>query len=119
MAAPSQFHAMRPHLPILARLLKEQGLTQTEVAKRLGYQSGSAVGMMLRGERGMGREELEKLCEMAGITVATLASMSGDLKLTNTPEAVEAASIIDEVTPEQRAALMPLLRAYRKSKTDS
>jgi transcriptional regulator with XRE-family HTH domain len=118
MAPPRQFHAMRSHLSILAQLLKEQGLTQTQVAARLGYKSGSAVGMMLRGERGMGREELEKMCELAGITVAILAAQSDDLVLTKRPEAVEAATIIDDASPEELAALMPLLRAYRKSKSD-
>lgn len=110
---------MRPHLPILAALLKAKGLKQKDVAKALGYKSASGIGMMLRGERGMERGVLEGMCELAGITIATLAAMSDDLVLTKRPEAVEAAVIVDELTPEQLAVLMPLLRSHRKPGTDS
>lgn len=109
---------MRKHLDILSSLLEERGLTQGKVAKLLGYKSASAVGMMLRGERGMNRETLEQMCELAGISIVSLAAMSDDLKVTKRAEAVEAASIVDELSQEQLAALMPLLRSYRKSKID-
>lgn len=109
---------MRPHLPILAALLKAKGLRQADVAKALGYDSPSAVGMMLRGERGMDRGVLERMCELAGITVVALAAMSDDLVLTKRPEAVEAAVIVDGLTPEELAVLMPLLRSHRKPETD-
>ena len=106
--------SMRKHLDILSALLDERGLTQGEVAKRLGYKSASAVGMMLRGERGMSRDVLERMCELAGISLVSLAAQSDDLKVTKRAEALEAAKIIDELTEEQLAALMPLLRSYRK-----
>lgn len=105
---------MRKHLDILSALLDERGLTQGEVAKQLGYKSASAVGMMLRGERGMAREVLEKMCDLVGISLVSLAAMSDDLKVTKRSEAVEAAEIIDNLSEEQLAALMPLLRSYRK-----
>lgn len=110
---------MRQHLHILARLLKDKGLRQADIATALGYNSPSAVGMMLRGERGMDRGTLEKMCELAGITVVALAAMSDDLHLAKRAEAVESAAIIDEMTPEELAAVMPLLRAYRKQRNDS
>lgn len=109
---------MRGHLAILASLLKGKGLRQGDIAKLTGYDSASAIGMMLRGERAMSRETLEALCELAGITVVSLAAMAGDLRVAKHQEAVEGAAILDEMTPEERAAVMPLLRAYRKSKTD-
>lgn len=109
---------MRSHLLILSQLLKAQGLRQSDVAKALGYQSASAVGMMLRGERTMGREELEKMCTLAGITVVALAAESNDLHLAKRPEAIEGAAILDEITPEELAAAMALLRAYRAKQTD-
>lgn len=109
-------HLMRKHLPILASLLKAAGYKQSDVATILGYKSGSAVGMMLRGERPMGRGDLEKMCELAGITVISLASVSDDLHLAKRPESVEGAAILDECTPEELAAAMALLRAYRKNK---
>lgn len=105
---------MRKHLDILSALLDERGLTQGEVAKRLGYKSASAVGMMLRGERGMSRDVLERMCDLAGISLVSLAAQSDDLKVTKRAEALEAAKIIDELTEDQLAALMPLLRSYRK-----
>lgn len=114
----SHSHPMRAHLAILKTLLKEKNLTQEDVAKALGYKSPSAVGMMLRGERAMARVVLEKTCELAGITLVALADMSDDLRLTQTSDAVEGATIIDEMTPEERAAIMPLLRSYRNRKTD-
>lgn len=114
----SRSHPMRSHLAILKSLLKEKNLTQEDVAKALGYKSASAVGMMLRGERAMARVVLEKTCELAGITLVALADMSDDLRLTQTADAVEGATIIDGMTPEERAAIMPLLRAYRKQQID-
>ena len=105
---------MRRHLPILARLLKDKGLRQADIAKALGYASPSAVGMMLRGERGMERGTLEAMCELAGITIVALAAMSDDLHLAKRPEAVEAAALIDGLDDEQAAAVMALLRTYRK-----
>lgn len=110
---------MRGHLAILASLLKDKGLTQGDVARLTGYASASAIGMMLRGERAMSRETLEAMCELAGITVVTLAAMAGDLKVAKRQEAVEAAAILDEMSEEELAAVMPLLRAYRKHKSDS
>lgn len=109
---------MRPHLPILSRLLKDKGLRQADIAKALGYSSPSAVGMMLRGERGMDRGTLEKMCELAGITIVALAAMSDDLHLAKRAEAVESAAIIDAMTPEELAAVMPLIRSYRKNQSD-
>lgn len=110
---------MRPHLRILARLLKDKGLRQADIAKALGYDSPSAVGMMLRGERGMDRGALERMCELAGITIVALAAISDDLHLAKRPEAVETAAIVDDMTDAELAALMPLIRTYRKSKADS
>lgn len=109
---------MRSHLTILSRLLKEKGLRQEDVAKALGYKSASAIGMMLRGERRMEREVLEKICELAGVTIVELAAISDDLHIARRPEAVESAAIIDEMTPEEVAAVMPLLRAYRRRNKD-
>lgn len=105
---------MRSHLTILAELLRARGITQAEVAKALGYKSQSQVSMMLKGERPVAREDLEKMCELAGVTIVALAEMSDDLKVTRRAEAAEGADILDNVTQEELAILMPLLRAYRR-----
>lgn len=116
--SPFRSPSVRKHTVILARLLKAKGLRQEDVARALGYKSPSAIGMMLRGERAMGREELEKMCELAGITILALAEQSDDLHLAKRAEAIEAAAIIDEMSSDDLARLMPLLRGYRTPKTD-
>ncbi len=109
---------MRAHLTILASLLKEAGVSQKEVATALGYKSQAMISMMLRGERPVGRAELERMCELAGVTIVGLAGMSDDLVLTKRPEALEGAAILDEIPAEQLAAVMGLLRSYRSPSGD-
>jgi transcriptional regulator with XRE-family HTH domain len=107
---------VRQHLQILRNLLDEKGVKQKDIAKRLGLASPSAAGMKLRGERGMTREELRIMCEMAGITIVALAELSDDLHLAEYAESVEAASIVDELLPEDRAQAMLYLRHLRSAK---
>jgi predicted transcriptional regulator len=109
---------MRPHLDILADLLKDAGVSQQQAAEWIGHRSGSAVGMMLRGERGMSRLDLERLCELAGVTIAQLAAQSNDLVLTKHPEAVQAAALVDELPAEARKAMLILIRSYQVKPTD-
>lgn len=105
---------MRAYRVILAQKLKDAGHRQSDVAKALGYSSPSAIGMMLRGERQIGRQELEKMCELAGITIIELAGLSNDLKITKTEEALEGAEILDGLPPAELAAAMAMLRALRR-----
>lgn len=104
---------MRAYRSILAQKLKEAGYRQSDVAKALGYNSPSAIGMMLRGSRSIGREELLKMCELAGISLVELAGLSDDLKITKTTEALEGAEILDSLPPDQLAAAIAMLRALR------
>lgn len=110
---PVESPPLRQHKVILARLLKEAGYSHASAAKAIGYSSGSAVGMMLRGERGLGMEDLKKLCDLAGVSVVTLASMSDDLMLTTSPETAEIARELDGMTPEQRAAVRQMIAAIK------
>lgn len=109
---------MRSHLAILKQMLKSKGFTQKDIAVRLGYESASAVGMMLRGERSMGRVELEKMCVLAGTTIVGLSALSDDLHVMKSDDAAEGAAILDEMTPQELAAILPLLRSYRKPRPD-
>ena len=109
---------MRAHLSILSSILRKNGVSQSAVAKALGYKSQSMVSMMLRGERPVGKAELEQMCQLAGITIIALAEMSDDLVLTKRPESVEGAAILDEIPAEQLAAVMGLLRSYRSPPSD-
>jgi transcriptional regulator with XRE-family HTH domain len=110
---------VRKHIPILKALLEAKGIHQGHIAERLGYKSASAIGMKLREERGLERRELEVMCEMAGITVVHLASISDDLHLTKRPEASEGAVILDELDENDLHAAMTLLRTMRNRKSDS
>jgi len=58
------------------------------------------------------------MCDLVGMTVVMLAEQSDDLHLAKRPEAVEGAAILDEISPQELAAAMALLRAYRSNNTD-
>ena len=79
----------------------------------MGWKSPATVGHKLRGRNDWNPGELERMCELAGMTVVMLAEQSDDLVLTRRPEALEAASIVDQMTPAQVEAVMHLLRSYR------
>lgn len=105
----------RQHKIILARLLKDAGYTHASAAKAIGYRSGSAVGMMLRGERELGIGDLKNLCDLAGVSVVTLGSMSDDLVLTTHPETAAIAKEVDSMGPGAREAVWALIRALKTS----
>lgn len=113
---PSQ--PVRSHREILAAALKAKGISHAAIAKAMGWDSPGTAGHKLRGRNKWGPGELEKMCELAGMTVVMLAEQSNDLHLAKRPEAIEAAAIMDEIGPEEVAAAMALLRAYRARKTD-
>ncbi len=104
---------MRKHIPIIKALLIAKGIKQGAIASRLGYKSASAIGMKLRKERGLTREELRVMCEMAGITIMALAAMSDDLVLTKRKATVEGATILDDLSDSDFEAAMMYLRLAR------
>lgn len=104
-------HPMRNHRRILATILKSKGLSHADIAKAMGWKSPSAVGNKLRGERDWSSGELEKMCQLAGITVVHLAEMSDDLVLTKHPESVAVARMTDELTLAQREQVLQYLRS--------
>lgn len=53
----------------LAIALSDKGISAAEAGRRLGI-SGQAVGLKLRGERGVSVDELKALARMAGLTVS-------------------------------------------------
>lgn len=110
---------VRSHRTILATALKAKGLSHAAIAKAMGWDSPATVGHKLRGRNKWGPGELERMCELAGMTVVMLAEQSDDLVLARRQEAIEAAAIIDEIDPAEVAAAMALLRAYRAKKSDS
>lgn len=107
---------MRSHRAILAAALKAKGLSHAAIAKAMGWDSPGTAGHKLRGRNKWGPGELERMCELAGLTIVMLAEQSDDLVLTKRREAVEAAAIVDEMTDSELVLFMANIRAYRKSK---
>jgi len=84
----------------------------------MGWKSPATVGHKLRGRNDWNPGELARMCDLVGMTVVMLAEQSDDLHLAKRPEAVEGAAILDEISPQELAAAMALLRAYRSNNTD-
>lgn len=101
---------MATHLQVLASLFKAAGLTQADVAARMGYNAPSMISMALNGKRNLGRKELLRMCEIAGVTLAHLASMSDDLHITETSEAIQAAEIIDKLPEDMRTDALDFIK---------
>lgn len=101
---------MASHLQVLASLFKAAGLTQADVAARMGYNAPSMISMALNGKRNLGRKELLMMCEIAGVTLAELAGQSDDLQVTETREAVQAASIIDTLPDNLRQDALDFIK---------
>lgn len=112
-------HPVKPHREILRDLINARDLTLPEVAHRMGWRSPRAVAHKLKGDRDWASGELERMCEIVGITLIHLAEMSSDLRLTKTADALTAARIIDDATPAERERLMQSLLAYERAKRDS
>lgn len=102
---------MREHRRILASILKSRDLSHADIAKRMGWDSPSAVGNKLRGERDWKSGELERMCEIAGITIIQLSEMSDDLVLTKHHETVTIARIADELSPALREQALQYLKS--------
>jgi transcriptional regulator with XRE-family HTH domain len=110
--------SMRKHRRILADILQSKGYSHRDIAKHMGWKSASAAGNKLRGERDWASGELEKMCELAGITVIYLAELSDDLVLTKHPESVTGARMIDELSLAQREQALQYIRSISITKID-
>ena len=105
---------MRSYRHILKSALKAKGLNHVQIAKVMGWDSPATAGHKLRGRNEWRPGELERMCELAGVTIMSLAAQSDDLKLTKRKEAVEGAAILDELPQNQLDAVMAILRSYRQ-----
>ena len=103
---------MRHYLAILSEMLDDTGLTQGDIAEKMGFKSASAIGMKLRGEREITREELALMCKIAGTTIVELASISEGLSIGNHKETAEIAARSDKLTKEQRNAVLAMVRSF-------
>jgi hypothetical protein len=79
----------------------------------MGWKADGTAGHKLGGRNEWKPGELERMCELAGMTIVSLAAMSDDLKVTKRKEAVEGAAILDDLPKEQLIAAMAMLRAMQ------
>lgn len=101
---------MAGHLKILSQLFRDKGIKQSDVAQKMGYNSPSAISMILAGKRGIGRKELLQMCEIAGVSLTQLAGLSDDLHLTETAEALQGATLIDAMPESMRQDVLDILK---------
>ena len=106
---------MRTYRSILQSKLKEAGLNQRQIAKAMGWSNQATVSLRLSGKRDWGEGELQKICALAGISVLWLADNSDDLIITNNRSAATLASIADNLTEEQRQAIIVLTKQMLSS----
>lgn len=104
---------MRSHRAILSSALKEKGLTHKAVGAMMGI-SPATVGHKLRGIRDWESGELAKMAEIAGMTLLMLAEQSDDLFLAKHTDTLEAAVILDDLAPEDRAAAVEMIKAMKR-----
>lgn len=102
---------MDKHRSILKNKLREVGLTQKEIASRMGWSSQGTVSAKLNGDRDWSEGELARMCELAGITIVELAALSGDMSGFFKRQGVaEGASILEALNDDQFEAIMHILR---------
>lgn len=99
-------HAMKPHREILRDLYRAHGITLDAIAKRMGWRSPRTVAHKLHGARDWASGELERMCEIAGITLVQLAELSSDLQVTKTQEAVTVARLVDALPLADRERVL-------------
>ncbi len=104
---------MSSHRVVLSKLFRQAGLRQADVAEMMGYKSASMIGMMLKGERNIGRQELDRMCEIVGITFVELASKSDDLKIAKSDNALVAAQIMDSLSADLQEDALTVLKALK------
>ena len=108
---------MREHRRILASIFRDKNLTHAKIAKAMGWDSPSTVGNKLRGERDWATGELERMCEIAGITVIHLSELSDDLVLAKNKDSVTLARIADDMDPFERERLLQYARTIKGEKS--
>lgn len=100
---------MRNYRDILKAKLKEAGLTQKTIAKQMGWVTQGAVSNKLLGKRDWVEGELQRMCELAGVTILWLAANSDDLKIAANRSTIEIALLVDSLSEAKRQGLISLL----------
>lgn len=105
---------MRSYRSILKMKLQEAGLSQRLIAEKMGWGSNSTVSQKLAGKRDWAERELTRMCEIAGVTITWLAENSDDLMIAKNRTTTTIAALADQMTEEQRFALLSLAKTMNK-----
>ena len=105
---------MRSYRSILKMKLQEAGLSQRLIAEKMGWGSNSTVSKKLAGKRDWAEGELTRMCEIAGVTITWLAENSDDLMIAKNRTTTTIAALADQMTEEQRLALLSLAKTMNK-----
>jgi hypothetical protein len=82
----------------------------------MGWATQGAVSHKLNGRRDWAEGELQRMCELAGVTVLWLAENSDDLVITRNKQALKVASLADSLTDSQLAAVLSLMESMKDTK---
>jgi transcriptional regulator with XRE-family HTH domain len=106
---------MRTYRSILKAKLREAGLTQKDIATRMGWATQGAVSYKLNGVRDWAEGELQRMCDLAGVTVAWLAENSDDLVITKNRKSATIASKADNLSESQRDLVLSLIESMNST----
>ena len=106
---------MRNYRSILKSKLREAGLTQKQIATHMGWATQGAVSYKLNGIRDWSEGELQRMCELAGVTVAWLAENSDDLVITKNRKSITIATKADNLSDSQRDLVLSLIESMNST----
>lgn len=90
-------------------LRKQQGMSQYELAVKVGYEGRSAISKVENGERDIGQSMIPKYAAALGVTPAFL--LLGDVDATShDTEAGDIAKIYAALSPEKKKQALDFLR---------
>lgn len=112
------YRLMRDHRTILKQLFKAQGATLIAIAQEMGWKSPRTVAWKLSGKRDWSTGELEKMCEIAGITIVRLAEMADDLTLAKHAQTITVARIVDDLPLTAREAVLQYAQSIKDKTND-
>lgn len=96
------------------RLLREMnGLTQTELAHRLGYKGPQQLNNIEHGTRGMSKERIYKCAEILGVHPAVLLS-NKEMGIEELEAHVDLHKIVNDPDNPNRTAVFQILKKMRE-----
>lgn len=104
---------MRPLAAKLTAARKAKGMTVTEVARQMPEVARSTVGHWFTGERQPQMDNLKRLAQILEVSAASLVADEPDYA--STAEEKIGLQLMREMTPEQRQALLAVMKSMSAS----